>query len=248
MFSTKQKIDVERQPLLVKKKRKRLPQVHLVSLIIGLSSFLGMMISLWMIFFYAPTDALQGNVQRILYFHVPIAWIGMFAFVVLAFAGCMYLWKNDERWDWIASASAEIGAIFTTLMLLTGAIWGKPIWGTWWSWDPKLTAALILWFMYVGYFLLRNALGPTSASARAGAVLGLVGVIDVPIIYEAATWWRTLHPAPQVPNGLPNTALQTLLVALTSFTLLYVFLMVQLYQLGKIQTHVRRLRLSLEDS
>jgi heme exporter protein C len=207
------------------------------------------MISLWMIFFYAPTDTLQGLVQRIFYLHLPMAWIGMLAFVMLALAGIGCLVLRDERWDWIARASAEVGAVFITLALITGSLWAKPVWGTWWTWDPKLTATLILWFMYIGYLMLRSYMGRTPESARSGAVLGIVGVIDVPIIYLSVEWWRGQHPTAQVgvsEAGLPSSAVLTLLVVLVSFTLLYSFLMIQGYQLQRLQTLSQRLRALVE--
>jgi heme exporter protein C len=222
----------------------------LVSLILGGLSLLGMMVSIWMIFLYAPTDALQGPTQRIFYFHVPISWIGMLAFVVLAVASVIGLVRrDDERWDWIARAAAEIGTVFITLALISGSLWGKPIWGTWWTWDPKLTATLILWFMYVGYLMTRNYMGRTTDSARVGAVLALVGVVDVPIIYLSVQWWRGQHPTAMVgvpEAALPPSAVQTLMVALVTFTLLYAFLMVQVYQLQRLQTLAQRLRAIVE--
>src|SRR5437588_13118255 len=112
-------------------------------------TFIGMMISIWAIFLYAPTDAIEGQPQRIFYVHVPLAWLGMLAFGVLTIAGIGYLWSKDERWDWAARASAELGAIFITLALITGSIWGRATWGTWWTWDARLTTTLILWFIYL---------------------------------------------------------------------------------------------------
>jgi heme exporter protein C len=219
-----------------------------VSIILGIPSLIGMMVSIWMIFLYAPMDAIQGNPQRIFYFHVPMAWLGMLSFVIVAFAGVVYLVKKDERWDWVARASAELGAFFITLALILGSIWGKTIWGTWWTWDARLTTTLILWFIYIGYLMLRNYMGRTSASARAGAVLAIIGVIDLPIIYESVNWWRTLHPTAQVgvQGALPPSVVLTLMVALTSFTLLYSFLMLQLYQLQRAQTLAQQLRASIE--
>ncbi len=221
----------------------------LVSLTLGALSLIGMMVSLWMIFFYAPEDALQGPVQRIFYFHVPMAWVGMLAFVVLTVASIGGLIRRDERWDWVARAAAEIGTVFITLALVSGAIWGKPIWGTWWVWDPKLTATLILWFIYVGYLMMRNYMGRTPDSARIGAVLAVVGVIDVPIIYLSVQWWRGQHPTAMigVPEAaLPPSAVLTLMVALVTFTLLYSFLMIQVYQLQRLQTLAQRLRAIVE--
>jgi len=218
------------------------------ALVLGTLSCIGLMTSIWMIFLYAPTDAVQGDAQRIFYLHVPMAWIGMLAFIVLAIAGIVYLWKSDERWDWAARASAEIGAVFLSLALVTGSIWGKTTWGTWWTWDPQLTTTLILWFMFIAYLMLRSYMGRTHASARAAAVLAIVGAIDVPIIYESANWWRTLHPPKEVgvQGALPPEVVLTLLVSLVSFTLLYCFLMTQIYQLQKVQTLAQRLRAVVE--
>lgn len=219
-----------------------------VSIILGMLSLIGMMISIWMIFLYAPMDAIQGNPQRIFYFHVPMAWLGMLGFVIVAIGGIGYLVKKDERWDWVARASAELGALFITLALITGSIWGRTIWGTWWTWDARLTTTLILWFIYIGYLMLRSYMGRTSASARAGAVLAIIGIIDVPIIYESVNWWRTLHPTAQVgvQGALPPSVLLTLMVSLTTFTLLYSFLMIQLYQLQRAQTIAQQLRAGIE--
>jgi heme exporter protein C len=223
----------------------RLP---IVSLILAVLSFAGMSISIWMIFLYAPEDAVQGEPQRIFYFHVPMAWLGMLGFVVVAVGGIGYLITKNERWDWAARAAAELGALFITLALITGSIWGKTIWGTWWTWDARLTTTLILWFIYIGYLMMRSYMGRTHSSARAGAVLAIIGIIDVPIIYESVNWWRTLHPGQQVgvAGALPNSVVLTLMVSLTSFTLLFSFLMIQLYQLQRMQTMAQRLRASLE--
>ena len=140
-------------------------------------------VSIWMAFLYAPTDAIECDVQRSFYFHVPLLWGGMLSVGVLTVAGLGYIVTKKESWDWAARAAAELSAIFITLGTILGSIWGKATWGTWWTWDPKLTAVLLLWFMYIGYIMLRSYMGRTHASARNGAVLAIVGVIDVPIIY-----------------------------------------------------------------
>lgn len=223
----------------------RLP---LVSLILWAITLPGMAVAIWMAFFYAPTDAIQGEPQRIFYFHVPVAWVGMLAFVVMAVAGILYLKNKNERWDWIARASAEIGTVFITLALITGSIWGRTTWGTWWTWDARLTTTLILWFVYVGYLMLRSYMGRTEASARAGAVMSIICVIDVPIIYESVNWWRTLHPSAEVgvQGALPPSVVLTLMVSLAVFTILYAVLMIQAYQLQRTQTLAQRLRANLE--
>lgn len=220
----------------------------IVSLILGGLSLVGVMISIYMIFFYAPMDALQKDVQRIFYLHVPSAWLGMLSFVIMALAGIVYLFKADERWDLAARAASELGLVFLSIALITGSLWGKPIWGTWWSWDPMLTSVLVLWLMFVAYLMLRSYMGRTHEGARAAAVLAIVGVIDVPIIYEATNWWRTLHPAKEIgqSGALPPAVVLTLLVSLVSFTLLYSFLMIQVYQLQKLQSLAQRLRAVVE--
>jgi heme exporter protein C len=225
--------------------RGRLP---IISLVLGITSFLGMMVSIWMIFLYAPTDAIEGQPQRIFYFHVPVAIIGMLAFGVVAVASIGYLWKKDERWDWAARASAELGAMFITLALITGSIWGRSSWGTWWTWDARLTTTLILWFIYIGYMMLRSYMGRTEAGARAGAVLAIIGVIDVPIIYESVNWWRTLHPQPELftPGALPPEVTLTFMVSLITFTAFFSLLMIQIYQLQRAQALAQRMRVELE--
>lgn len=224
--------------------------VHMLiaSLILGGLACIGMLISICLIFFYTPVDALQGVTQRIFYFHVPTAWVAMLAFVVMTVVSIIYLIKPDERLDWIARASGEVGAVFLTFLLITGSLWGKPIWGAWWVWDPKLTAALILWFMFVGYLMLRSYMGRTTASARIGAVWSIVGVFDIPIIYFSVLWWRGQHPGPQITSdgGLPPAALLTLLVSLATFTLLYCFFMIVVYQLQQLQTQALQLHAIVE--
>ena len=220
------------------------------SLVLGVLSFIGMMVSIWAIFLYAPTDAIEGDPQRIFYFHLPTAILGMLAFGIVALGGIVYIWKKDERWDWVARAAAELGTVFITFALITGSIWGRTTWGTWWTWDARLTTTLILWFIYVAYLMLRSYMGRTSASARAGAVLAIIGVIDVPIIYESVNWWRTLHPQQVISIGeqsqLPPPMLLTLMISFVAFTLLFSFLMLQLYSLEKMQTLTQRLRASVE--
>src|SRR3984893_11400357 len=223
----------------------RLP---IASIILLALTAIGMMVSIGLIFLVAPTDAVEGLPQRIFYFHVPVSWIGMLSFGVLAAASIAYLWKKDERWDWLARATAEIGAVFITLALITGSIWGRTTWGTWWTWDARLTTTLILWFIYIGYMMRRSYMGRPPASARSAAVLGIIGVIDVPIIYESVNWWRTLHPQAEVgtPGALPPEVVLTLMISLVTFTLLYSFLMVQIYQLLKMQALAQQLRVSIE--
>ncbi len=208
--------------------------------------------AIWMAFLYAPTADISQDfdVQRIEYFHVSIAWVAYLAFFTVCVASIAYLWRRDERWDWLARASAEIGTVFTTLTLISGSLWGRPVWGTWWQWDARLTTTLVLWFIYVGYLLLRSYTGHTESGARNAAVLGVIAFIAVPINYLSITWWRTLHPDPQFPIGqtpkAPASVVTTLLVAVLAFTLLYAFLLLQVYRLQKLQAEVERLRIRVE--
>lgn len=194
--------------------------------------------ALLMIVFYAPMDRVQGVVQRVFYFHVPMAWVSYLAFFVVLIASAMYLWRRDLKWDALARASVEIGVLFTTLVLVTGSLWAKPIWNTWWTWDARLTSTLVLWFIYVAYLMLRAYTPDLERGARFGAILGIVGFIDIPIIHFSVTWWRTLHPEPLVLRAspqLPGEMIVTLVVALLAATLLYATLLVY-------RTRLERLR------
>lgn len=219
--------------------------------VLGAAVAVGMILSIWAAFVYAPTDAVQGPVQRIMYFHVPMAWLAYLSFFVVFVASIAYLIRRDERWDWIARGSAEVGVIFTTLVLISGSIWGKAFWGTWWTGEARLTTTLILWFIYVAYLLLRFYTGRTESGARNAAVLGIIGFVDVPIDYFAVTWWRGAHPGETyVLDGAtvntPAAVFIALMLALATFTLLYLFLMIQLYRLERYTTEAQRLRAQVE--
>jgi len=189
-------------------------------------SALLMLAALYMVFIYAPTEAEMGNVQRIFYFHVPLAWIAFLAFLVVFIASILYLWKRDKRWDFIASSSAEVGLVFTTLFLITGSIWAKSWWGVWWTWDSRLTSSLVLWLIYLAYFIVRSYIAEDQRRARFAAVVGIIGFIDVPIVALAITLWRTQHPGPIIfEGGLSPEMVGTLLVSIAAFTALYALLL-----------------------
>src|SRR5262250_3423880 len=188
-----------------------------------------MNIAIMLVFVYAPTEKMQGIVQKIFYFHVSSAITMFFAFFVVCVASIMYLWKNSDWWDAIALSAAEIGVVFCTLVLITGPIWARPIWGTWWSWDPTLTLTLVLWLIYVAYLMLRiETYDPKRA--RFAAVLGIIGFVDVPLIRWSVEKWRTLHPKPVLiqeggTTGLESSAmLLTFVVCLGAFLLLFFLL------------------------
>jgi heme exporter protein C len=153
----------------------------------------------------------------------------------------MHLITGKEKWDSLAYATAELGVIFATLILVTGAIWARPVWGVWWTWDAKLTTTLVLWFIYVGYLMIR-AYGPSGTQGkRYASVIALIGAIDSPIIYKATDWWRTAHPERNVPSDLASEMLLTLLVAMVTFTVLYAYLLVERYSLRKSESDLDEL-------
>ena len=195
---------------------------HEVLLGVGLALMIS---ALYMVFVYVPTEKHAGIVQRIFYFHVPLAWISFLAFFVTFIFSILYLRKRAVKWDAIACASAEVGVVFTTLVLITGPIWAKPAWGIWWTWDARLTTSLVLWLTYVAYLLVRGYTNEPDRRARFSAVIGIVGFIDVPIVFLAVNLWRTQHPTTIVfKGGLAPPMLITLLVCIVAFTVLYVIL------------------------
>ncbi len=191
----------------------------------------------WMVFFWVPTERTMGVVQRIFYMHVPAAWVAFMAFALVAVCSVIYLWLEDERLDMAAVAFAEGGMIFTTICLLTGPLWGKIAWGAWWSWEPRLTFTLLLWFIYLGYFLVRGSTENPQRGKRFAAVVGIVGALDIPLIHLSVKWFRSLHPEPVVlnPDGmtLDQQMFQTLMVGLLAFNLLFLGLFLFRYGLER---------------
>jgi heme exporter protein C len=199
---------------------------------------------------FTPLDIRQGAAQKIYYLHVPAAWVAFMAFALVAVSGLVYLWLRDERLDRFAASSAEVGLMFTTVVLVTGPIWAKPVWGTWWTWDARLTSTLFLWFIYLGYLVLRGTLDDRSMRARYSAILGALGALLIPFIHLSVYFFRTLHPRPIVasPDALgaivsgdverapaPPEMLQTLFFALAAFTLLYIAFVRVRYRLAVAQ-------------
>jgi len=196
--------------------------------LLGWVTALGLLLGLGAGFLYAPPDAVQGNVQRIMYLHVPSILTAYLAFGVVLVGSLAYLFSRRARWDRLARASAEVGLLFTGLTLVSGSIWGKPTWGTWWTWDARLTSTALLFLIYVGYFLVRGMVDEPERAARFAAVVGIVGAIDIPIIHFSVQWWRTLHqPAtllrPQ-PPAMDPAMLLALLVNVGAYMLVYVYL------------------------
>jgi len=222
-------------------------QSALLARALGILALVNIAIGLWMALFYAPTERTMGDAQRIFYFHVPSAWIGFLAFFVVFVASILFLWKRERRWDALALSAAEIGVVFTTLVLLTGPLWAKKAWGAFWVWDARLTTTLILWLIYIGYLMLRST-AESERRARFAAVLAIVGFLDVPLIYISVQLWRTMHPQLIInePGGLAPAMTQTLMVCLLSFTFLFAHLLLQRVRLEQARDQVNALREAME--
>ncbi|TMD88212.1 MAG: cytochrome C assembly protein [Chloroflexi bacterium] len=174
-----------------------------------------MVVAAGFIFVFAPQDALQGPVQRIFYLHVSSAIAAYGCFAVVLIGGIVYLWKENPTADRLARAGALVGLVFTTVTLVMGMIWAKPIWGTFWTWDARLTSTLVLWIIYAGYLMVRRLAEPGRQAARFAAVVGIFGFIDVPVVHFSVTWWRTVHPGPVVINdALPAEMLVAFLITM----------------------------------
>ena len=218
---------------------------------LAMVAMLSMGAALYAALLYAPTERVQGDVQRIFYFHVSLAWTSYLAFFVVFLTSCVYLVKRARLMDAIARSSAEVGLLFTTMMLITGSLWARPIWGTWWSWDARLTTTLLLWFIYVGYLMLRSSVEDEEKGARYAAVIGIIGAVDIPIIHQSVVWWRSLHPESVVlasgGPAMPTSMFISLLVSLAAFTILYVVLVLMRTRLELARADLRALRrLALE--
>jgi heme exporter protein C len=215
---------------------------------VGLFAALALFVAaLYMVFIYVPTEAQMGVVQRIFYFHVPLAWLGLLSYTLVFISSIMFLWKRNASWDNLASSAAEIGFIFTTLFLISGSLWAKPAWGVWWTWTPRLTTALILWFIYIAYLTVRFYAPEKQQGARFGAVVGIVGFVDVPIIALATTIWQSEHPGALIfEGGLAPEMKLTLMTSIAAFTVLYIFLLTLSTGLKKRENEIEELREKLE--
>lgn len=195
--------------------------------LLGWLTALGLAAGLVMGFAVAPRELTQGNVQRIMYLHVPTAWVAYLAFAVVLVASIAFLRTRSLSADRVAHASAEVGVLFTGITIAAGSIWGKPTWGTWWTWDARLTTVAILFVMYLGYLLLRGMIDDRERAARNCAVLGIIAALDIPLVHFSVYWWRTLHQPPSVmkpgATTLAPAILAALLVNLVAFTLLYTY-------------------------
>lgn len=207
-------------------------------------TFALMVVALYFVFIYAP-DVKDTNLeQRIFYFHVPVAVVSYLAFFIIFISSILYLRKREAKWDNLARCSAEIGLIFTSLVLITGPIWAKPAWGTWWVWEPRLTTSLILWLIYIAYLMVRSFATEESQGARFAAVVGIVGFIDVPINYLAIRLWNTQHP---VNEGMNFSIFLTLLVCMAAIIVLFILLLKYRVSLRQMETELNDAKIYLDE-
>ena len=206
--------------------------------ILGWTSLAALAAAAVMALIVAPDDAEQGTVYRLMYVHVPSAWLAYLSFAVVFVASIAYLRSGRSRWDRLAAASAEIGVLFTALTIALGSLWGKPVWGTWWTWDPRLTTTAIMLLIYVGYLAVRRLSDNPRRRGRWAAVVGIVGFADIPIVQLSVDWWRGLHQQQSIRLGSVTIApimLWTLLLAVAAFTLLYLYLMALRLRVGRLE-------------
>lgn len=211
------------------------------------------LVSLYMVFFYAPREVVMGEVQRVFYYHVSAGWVGMLAFLATLVAGAAYLRSGDQKWDLVAVSSVEIGLVFTAMNIISGAVWARPIWNTWWTWDPRLTTATIMWLLYVAYMMLRQGIEDVERRRRFAAVYGIVAFASVPLTFFAIRIWRTIHPVvigsddPSAEGDFNMTPhmLQTFLFSLFTFTFLYATLLGHRLRLERLAQRVAELRARL---
>ncbi len=211
----------------------------------GLSTA-AMLAALACVFLWVPNERMQGPVQRIFYFHVNSAWSAFMGFGCAAAASAMFLWRGRPEWDRLARAAVEVGMLFCTMVLVTGPIWARPIWGTWWTWDPRLTMTVILWTIYAVYLVLRTTGADDPQIARYAAVLAIVGVLDVPLIMVSVRLWRGMHPsvisAPAGTGGIQDSRMiVTLVVAMIAFMLLFAWLLWRRCEELRLQDELRDL-------
>jgi heme exporter protein C len=219
--------------------------------VLNVASVLLFLASLGMVFLYAPLEATMNYVQKIFYFHVANAWVGMLGFIAAAVAGVVYLIKHDQKWDIVELAAVEISLVFFFIAIVTGSIWARPTWGTYWTWEPRLTTAAILEMIYIAYLLLRQGIDDPDRRARFSAVYTLIGAISIPITFLSIRLFRTIHPVVIGTNSAASTGsfdmtskmLATMFFALFAFSVIFVDLFWHRIRLGQLAQHVERLKL-----
>ena len=219
-------------------------------IVLGAVAILLVIAAAYASFYVAPEERTMGVLQRIFYFHVSSAWAGMDAFLLCFIANLLYVWKRDQKYDWLGVSSAEVGLVLTTVVLITGPIWAKPAWGIYWTWDARLTSTFVLWLLYGSYLLLRTLIEEPERRALLSALFGIFAFIDVPLVFFSIRWWRTQHPAPVIMgspgSGLDPTMNKVFLFSVFAMHVFAVFLIVERYVLEKMRSEVDILRREAE--
>jgi heme exporter protein C len=222
-------------------------RTSVIDRLLAIATIAAMGVALYLVFVAVPSDAFQGPVQRIFYVHMAM-WLNTFtAFALVGVASLLYLWRRTPSWDHLGRGAAELGLLFCSLGLATGSIWGKPIWNTWWTWDPRLTLTLILWMIYATYLLLRNLTSEPEQGATFAAVLGVSGVVDLYLVNRAVYWWRSIHPAVLVTregsSGLADPLMRlTLACCMLAFFLLFLWLLRLRLRAARLEDELEQLR------
>ncbi len=209
-------------------------------IILGAVAILMVIAAAYAAFFIAPEERTMGLIQRIFYFHVASAWAGFTAFFLCFLGNLLYVWKREQKYDWLAVSGAEVGLAFTTVVLITGPIWAHPVWGIWWTWDARLTSTFVLWLLYVSYLLLRTLVDEPDRRALLSSLFGIFAFLDVPLVFGAIRWWRTQHPQPVIMggqgSGLDPTMKSVFFFSALAMHVLMLFLVAERYALEKMQT------------
>ncbi len=208
---------------------------------LGIAALTLMLIGSYVGLFVVRADGNQGEVQRLMYVHVPAAWTAFLAFFFVFIGSVLYLVQRDPRADRFAAASAEVGIVFIALTLATGMLWGKPTWGVWWTWDPRLTSTAILLAVFVGYLAIRGFTDDPDSRARWSAVVGILGFLQVPIVYLSVVWWRTLHQPPSSPRSVSSEILWTWMLNFVAFLLMFAYLVAQRARIARAEAELEEL-------
>jgi heme exporter protein C len=212
------------------------------SKILGILSLVLMIVNLYMIFIFAPNEVTMGVIQRIFYFHLPAGISSYVSAYLLGLGSIMFLIKRDLKWDRLAAASAEMGVLFTSLSIMSGALWAKPVWGIWWTWDARLTMQFLLALIFLSYLMLRAYLPEREKKAALGGVFGVLAMIDVPFNYLSIWWWRTQHPQPVIlGGGLDSDMWKVLIVSFLAFGVLYTYLIGRRIAIARVEEEVEYL-------
>jgi heme exporter protein C len=228
------------------------PKPRLLQILDVMTAFM-FVVAVGLVFFYAPMEKTMGQVQRVFYFHVATAWVGMLGFLVAAIVGVIYLVRKERRWDIVGLAAIEISLVFFLIAIVSGSIWARPTWGTWWTWDPRLTTATIVELVYAAYLMLRSGIEDPDRRARFGAVYAILGFLSVPLTFASIRLLRTIHPvvigggnaSAEGDFSMTPKMLQTFLFSLLVFSFIFVDLLWHRIRLGQLADKVEQLRLKM---